>query len=426
MSALDSDSDSDSGPPALVPMGAFDVAVARRLNRDAVAGDVVPFVAPSSASAPRAKKVGVTIITGYLGAGKTTLLNRLLRAEHGLRIAVIENEFGDGLEIESLLAQEGALAASLDGVVELPNGCVCCTVKDDLVRTLEMLQKRQSVDHIVIETSGLANPGPVAAALWVDDALESTLRLDAAVAVVDSPYLLRCVGGAAGGALAECRAALGPEMCTQLAFADRVILNKSDRLSGAEMDAVEAFVGRLNALAEVRRAAHCAVDVAWVLDVRSLGDSSASAAAAATPGFGFAAPRAERAAAAAALHAHDEAFSSHALALDGDVDAGRLRRWLAELLWRDEGEAGPHHPAGEVFRMKGIVAVAGETVRHAVQVVHDVFEVRPMEDGAWPGDGTRRTRVVVIGRKLDVRLLQAGLAGCEAVGGVPVDAVEAA
>lgn len=136
------------------------------------------------------KKVPVTILTGFLGSGKTTLLNYILSANHGKRIAVIENEFSGGLGIEGMIAKSGLDGGNLDGFFELNNGCICCTLKEDLLTTLEQLViHKDRFDYIIIETTGVANPGPVITTFWSDDALESSLKLDGVVCVVDGHNL---------------------------------------------------------------------------------------------------------------------------------------------------------------------------------------------------------------------------------------------
>ena len=168
----------------------------------------------------------VTILSGFLGSGKTTLIQYILsNPNHGKRIAIIENEFGggtDGLTIESMIARDGMdpnNKSSLQDLIELPNGCICCTVKDNLVATLEQLvtYRRQDLDYILIEASGMANPGPIASVFWLDDALDSRLRLDGIVTLVDSYHILR--------QLEETE-----EASQQIAYADRVLINKIDLL----------------------------------------------------------------------------------------------------------------------------------------------------------------------------------------------------
>ncbi|XP_073032887.1 uncharacterized protein [Primulina eburnea] len=159
--------------------------------------DAVDEYAPSQASdqilrmdVPEAPAVGVTVITGYLGAGKSTLVNHILNGKHGKRIAVILNEFGEEIGVERAMINEGEGGALVEEWVELANGCICCTVKHSLVQALEQLvQRKERLDHILLETTGLANPAPLASVLWLDDQLESAVRLDSIVTVVDAKNL---------------------------------------------------------------------------------------------------------------------------------------------------------------------------------------------------------------------------------------------
>jgi G3E family GTPase len=179
-----------------------------------------PSTSSSTSLEPPPSCCPVTILSGALGSGKTTLIRYILQSpHHHKRIAVIENEFGDGLAIESLIATNGVDNSSLSQFIELPNGCVCCTVKDSLVSTLEQLMtKCPDLDYILIEASGMANPGPIAAIFWLDDALESRLQLDGVVTLVDVVHLSRQLRH------------VPDEAWQQIAFADRILLNKMDLL----------------------------------------------------------------------------------------------------------------------------------------------------------------------------------------------------
>lgn len=167
-------------------------------------------------------KLPVTLLSGFLGSGKTTLLNYLMRENHGKRIAIIENEFSEGLGIEGMIAKSGLNGENLNDFFELNNGCICCTVKDDLLSTLEQLvAHKQKFDYILIESTGLANPGPIISIFWADDGLDTNLYLDGVVCVVDS---LNIRSYLEDGSISE-------DVKAQIAYSDRILLNKSDLIS---------------------------------------------------------------------------------------------------------------------------------------------------------------------------------------------------
>src|SRR3569833_4352317 len=187
------------------------------------------------------QKIPVTVLTGYLGAGKTTLLNRILSEDHGKKYAVIVNEFGEiGIDNDLIVGAD-------EEVFEMNNGCVCCTVRGDLIRVVSGLMKRQSAsgkggfDAIIVETTSLANPGPVAQTFFVDDDVRAKTELDSVTAVVDAKHL-------------PLRLADSKEAAEQVAFADQIILNKTDLVTEAELAEVERLIRRLNPLAPIHRA----------------------------------------------------------------------------------------------------------------------------------------------------------------------------
>jgi G3E family GTPase len=195
------------------------------------------------------KKIPVTVLTGFLGSGKTTLLNRILTENHGKRIAVIENEFGE-------IGIDQALVINADEeVFEMNNGCICCTVRGDLIRILgNLMKRRDKFDHILVETTGMADPGPVAQTFFVDDDMKDMFALDGIVTLVDAKHI-----GLHLDDSSECR--------EQIAFADVMVLNKADLVSPADLDALERRVRSMNAMAKVIRATNADVPIAQVLDV---------------------------------------------------------------------------------------------------------------------------------------------------------------
>ena len=216
-----------------------------------------------------AQPVPVTIITGFLGSGKTTLLNYILTANHGKRIAVIENEFGEEIGVESLIAKNGANGEAFDEFYELNNGCICCAVKDDLVTTLELLmKKRQLFDFIFIETTGLANPGPLASIFWLDAELGSSLYLDAIVTVVDLRHFARHVGDHTR------------EAYWQVAYGDCILLNKTDLVDAAGLQAATDSVTAINPMAKLLPCTQSRIDLEQILHQRAFDMETAATAGA--------------------------------------------------------------------------------------------------------------------------------------------------
>lgn len=193
--------------------------------------------------------IPVTVLTGFLGAGKTTLLNRILTEQHGRRIAVIENEFGEvGVDNQLVIQSDEEL-------FEMNNGCICCSVRGDLIRILgRLLKRRDRLDAILIETTGLANPAPVAQTFFTDDEMRGNFRLDAIVTLVDARHILQHLGDS-------------DEAQKQIAFADVLLLNKTDLVTPAELEALEARIRRINAVAKIHRTQNAAVPLDKVIDI---------------------------------------------------------------------------------------------------------------------------------------------------------------
>jgi G3E family GTPase len=322
------------------------------------------------------RKVPVTILSGFLGSGKTTLLNYILTEKHGHRIAVIENEFGE-INIDSEL-----VLTSEEEIFEMTNGCICCvaSVRSDLIDILgQLMSRREKFDHILIETSGLADPNPVAATFFIDNDIARQVNLDGIVTLVDAKHI--------GGHLDDSELnGVGNQALDQIVVADRVIINKTDLVNEAEIGDLETRIRGFNATAEIMRSSYAKVDLNSILGI---GAFDAARKTASEPDF-----------LDDHLHHHDPTLESVSIVMRAGFDLNRLKTHLDALLSAG-GDA--------IFRLKGILAIAGDHRRYVLQAVHRIFDLRPAEP--W-GPEPPQSRLVFIGRRLDRAALEAGLTMC--------------
>lgn len=337
-------------------------------------------------------KIPVTVLTGYLGAGKTTLLNRILTGNHGRRYAVIVNEFGEiGIDNDLIVESD-------EEIYEMNNGCVCCTVRGDLIGVLERLLRQPGrFDAILVETTGLANPAPVAQTFFMAEEVRGATALDAIVTVVDAlhfPLQIR-----------ERR-----EAENQIAFADVVLVNKSDLVSREELVAVGRAVRAINPYAEM----HCTRRTEIALDrILDRGAFDLQRTLEHDPGFLDGAPHHPHhdgpcgSDCAHETHSHNAPSALHDSTVQsvslrvGEIDGNRFFPWIHELTQTQ----GPN-----ILRMKGVLALRGEARRYVVQGVHMIVEGEHQRP--WRQGETRQSRLVFIGRELQPDRLRAGFESC--------------
>ncbi|HEY1942965.1 MAG TPA: GTP-binding protein [Roseiarcus sp.] len=338
-----------------------------------------------------ADKIPVTVLTGYLGAGKTTLLNRILSEPHGRKYAVIVNEFGEiGIDNELVVGAD-------EEVFEMNNGCICCTVRGDLIRIIEGLMRRKGrFDAIIVETTGLADPAPVAQTFFVDEDVRETARLDAVVTVADAKWLAARLRDA-------------PEAKNQIAFADVIILNKTDLVTPNELREVEARIRAINPYARLHPAQKCNVAINEVLERRAF---DLDRILDIEPEFLTADEHDHdhdhehdhgHHHHGGLKHYHDEEMQSVSARLEGDVDPDKFMPWINRIT---------QLRGADILRCKGIVAFKGDPKRFVFQGVHMMLDGEPQRE--WKTNEKRESKVVFIGRNLDEDEIRTGFAACAA------------
>ncbi|WP_024575892.1 MULTISPECIES: GTP-binding protein [unclassified Afipia] len=341
-----------------------------------------------------ANKIPVTVLTGYLGAGKTTLLNRILSENHGKKYAVIVNEFGEiGIDNDLIVGAD-------EEVFEMNNGCVCCTVRGDLVRIIDGLMKRKGkFDAIILETTGLADPAPVAQTFFVDEDVREKTALDAVVTVADAKWLSDRLKDA-------------PEAKNQIAFADVIVLNKTDLVTKPELAEVEARIRAINPYATLHRTERAQVKLS---DVLERGAFDLDRILEIEPEFlddgghdhdhdhhhhdhdGHDHHHDHGHSHGGMKHYHDEDMQSLSLRTDKPIDPTKFMPWLQELVAKD-GE--------KILRSKGILSFKGDDDRYVFQGVHMMLEGDHQRK--WRNDEKRESRLVFIGRELPEQAIREG------------------
>ncbi|KAI9293254.1 COBW domain-containing protein 2 [Neoconidiobolus thromboides FSU 785] len=329
-------------------------------------------------------KIPITIVTGYLGSGKTTLLNYVLTQPHGKKIAVILNEFGESSGIErNTLEKEERSGDWFEEWLEFRNGCLCCSVKDAGVKAIEnLLEKNSSFDYVILETTGLADPGPIISMFWLDEQLESNIELDGVVTLVDAKYGIKNIEELREDGSIN-------EASRQIALADRIIINKIDLVNGEELSTLKDKIKQINSSATIVTSERSKVDLANVLNLSAYKASRFDLST--LEGWKD-------------LPSHSsnvkESITTVTIPLDNikSIDVSKVEKWIQSLLWEQEVPPYDNNSAidnnFEILRLKGIFYTNDKTfVIQGVQQLYEIQEISKDED-------IQKSRIILIGRRL--------------------------
>ena len=330
-------------------------------------------------------KVPVTIITGFLGAGKTTLLNHILTEQHGKKIAVILNEFGEGSSVEKSISV-GEAGELCEEWLELRNGCLCCSVRDNGVKAIEnLMEKRGKFDYILLETTGLADPGPIASLFWLDEELCSDLFLDGIITVADAKYCRQHLNEVKPDGVTN-------EAVRQVALADVLIINKLDLVPAEGVMLLRTQLQQINSIAKLQETSHSRVDVESILDLHA-----------------YTGDRKLEGSCSSSNHLVDTSVTTVTLEHPGTMNNKNLEDFMQHLLW-EKSIADEKGKAMEIYRLKGQLVIPGKDKRVLIQAVHEIYDCT--ETTAWEQGETKLNRLIFIGRNLSRNILDSHFVQC--------------